>query len=218
MSKKKCEKCCFDASMSNFCNFFLTPSFAVAWLGVVPLTACRIYRTLFTGSVSTILSLPINVFSTENVLTDILQGCAVVSLTLLAFIGLVWLKEQILHGGGPAWLEPEEHHHVAQVGGVGADQPADGGGDVDNQGDGQNMALLPDQEDQDDDNNEIIEQGLPEEPPPPEILDQVDGGVGGAGAEADQWNPVEWDRAAEELTWERLLGLDGSFVFLEQSG
>ena len=74
---------------------------AVAWLGVVPLTACRIYRTLFTGSVSTILSLPINVFSTDNVLTDILQGCAVVTLTLLAFIGLVWLREQIFHGGGP---------------------------------------------------------------------------------------------------------------------
>ena len=37
---------------------------ALAWLGVVPLTACRIYRTLFTGSVSSILSLPINVFST----------------------------------------------------------------------------------------------------------------------------------------------------------
>ena len=35
------------------------------------------------------------------------------------------------------------------------------------------------------------------------------------GAEADQWNPMEWDRAAEELTWERLLGLDGSLVFLE---
>jgi len=29
------------------------------------------------------------------------------------------------------------------------------------------------------------------------------------------WNPIEWDRAAEELTWERLLGLDGSLVFLE---
>jgi hypothetical protein len=26
---------------------------------------------------------------------------------------------------------------------------------------------------------------------------------------------MEWDRAAEELTWERLLGLDGSLVFLE---
>jgi len=33
--------------------------------------------------------------------------------------------------------------------------------------------------------------------------------------EGDQWNPMEWDRAAEELTWERLLGLDGSLVFLE---
>ena len=49
---------------------------AVAWLGVVPLTACRIYRILFTGSVSTILSLPINVFSTDNIMADILQGCA----------------------------------------------------------------------------------------------------------------------------------------------
>merc|ERR1719447_1568270 len=87
---------------------------AVAWLGIVPLTACRIYRTLFTGSVSTILSLPINVFSTDNILTDILQGCAVVSLTLLAFIGLVWLREQILHGGGPAWLEREEARLVQQ--------------------------------------------------------------------------------------------------------
>lgn len=26
------------------------------------------------------------------------------------------------------------------------------------------------------------------------------------------WNPIEWDRAVEELTWERLLGLDGSLV------
>ena len=25
----------------------------------------------------------------------------------MAILGLVWLREQILHGGGPAWLEPE---------------------------------------------------------------------------------------------------------------
>ena len=31
------------------------------------------------------------------------------------------------------------------------------------------------------------------------------------------WNPIEWDRAGEELTWERLLGLDGSLVFLEHA-
>ena len=186
---------------------------AVAWLGVVPLTACRIYRTLFTGSVSTILSLPINVFSTENILTDILQGCAVVSLTLLAFIGLVWLREQILHGGGPAWLEPEEVRAFpgeniaedlpAEAAVVAAPGPAGDGG-------------VGGEQDHQEDREEIIEQGLPEEPPPPEILEPGEAEGGGAGGgEADQWNPMEWDRAAEELTWERLLGLDGSLVFLE---
>jgi len=189
---------------------------AVAWLGVVPLTACRIYRTLFTGSVSTILSLPINVFSTDNVFTDILQGCAVVTLTLLAFIGLVWLREQILHGGGPAWLEPEEaghvHHQVPGGGDQARGHNREAGGEVGPDGDN-NVALVPG--DEEDDNEEIIEQGqgLPEEPPPPEIMDPGDGVE--AGAEGDQWNPMEWDRAAEELTWERLLGLDGSLVFLE---
>lgn len=41
--------------------------------------------------------------------------------------------------------------------------------------------------------------------------------VGQAQGEAEEanWNPMEWDRPAEELTWERLLGLDGSLVFLE---
>ena len=230
---------------------------AVAWLGVVPLTACRIYRTLFTGSVSTILSLPINVFSTDNVMTDILQGCAVVSLTLLAFIGLVWLREQILHGGGPAWLEPEDVILAGNMNNVPRDVaplPRVGPGDeevIELRGDLEerdrqvreiirreemrafeerhDMAMMPDDEpqhgfvadhdhDRFDDNDvngeeEIIEQGLPEDPPPPEILDPVN--EAGAGGEADQWNPMEWDRAAEELTWERLLGLDGSLVFLE---
>merc|ERR1719289_673241 len=144
---------------------------AVAWLGVVPLTACRIYRTLFTGSVTSIFSLPITV-----------------SLTLLTFIGLVWLREQILHGGGPVWLEPP-----------GEVAPANAPGDVVpvaadvNLGDAANPAG----------------EEVPVEPPAPEILEGV-----GEGDE-QQWNPMEWDRAADDLTWERLLGLDGSLVFLE---
>lgn len=36
---------------------------AMAWLGIVPLTACRIYRCLFTGSVSSVLTLPLDVMS-----------------------------------------------------------------------------------------------------------------------------------------------------------
>lgn len=40
-------------------------------------------------------------------------------------------------------------------------------------------------------------------------------GQGQGEAEEANWNPMEWDRPAEELTWERLLGLDGSLLFLE---
>ena len=194
----------FDRAVQFWLHYTLV---AVAWLGVVPLTACRIYRTLFTGSVSTILSLPINVFSTENIMADILQGCAVVTLTLLAFIGLVWLREQILHGGGPVWLEPE--------GGLQGDQAAHAAPeDVPQEGDGEarhegGEGALQDEEGE-------APAGVPQEPAAPEILDPAqEADLPGEGGEGDQWNPMEWDRAAEELTWERLLGLDGSLVFLE---
>ncbi|MGH0169722.1 UNVERIFIED_CONTAM: hypothetical protein FKN15_057198 [Acipenser sinensis] len=89
---------------------------AFAWLGVVPLTACRIYKCLFTGSVSSLLTLPLDMLSTENVLADCLQGCFVVTCTLCAFISLVWLREQIVHGGAPQWLDQNQQ------------QPANGAG------------------------------------------------------------------------------------------
>lgn len=170
---------------------------ALAWLGIVPLTACRIYRTLFTGSVSSILSIPIDAFSTENIASDILQGCAVVTLTLLAFIGLVWLREQILHGGGPEWLDMD-------VMAVHNEQPAN-----------------PQPQQQPQANNEDIgdnpeADNLPAEPAAPEIIDNNNANNNELNLGDDaMWNPMEWDRAAEELTWERLLGLDGSLIFLE---
>ena len=58
-----------------------------------------------------------SIFS-EHVASDILHGCVVVLCTLCAFIGLVWLREQILHGGGPDWLEQDvqnEVHHLSKL-------------------------------------------------------------------------------------------------------
>jgi len=43
----------------------------------------------------------------ENILSDCFQGCFIVTCTLCTFISLVWLREQILHGGGPDWLDQE---------------------------------------------------------------------------------------------------------------
>lgn len=51
------------------------------------------------------MSLPMDMLSTENISSDVFNGCFVVTCTLFAFIGLVWLREQILHAGGPDWLE-----------------------------------------------------------------------------------------------------------------
>ena len=57
---------------------------------------------------------PINPKSTlmsvhsDNLLADSLQGCFVVTCTLCAFISLVWLREQIVHGGAPHWLEQNQ--------------------------------------------------------------------------------------------------------------
>ncbi|CAE1167567.1 MARCH6 [Acanthosepion pharaonis] len=191
---------------------------AFAWLGVVPLTACRIYRCLFTGSVSSLLTLPLDMLSTENIVSDCFQGCFVVTCTLCAFISLVWLREQILHGGGPDWLEHEDEANnqgrnffdggvmmnnlmgMAPLGrGAAGNANAEGnGGAAAAAGEGGNL-------------NEEGVAGAPEV----EVFDVAAMGANNGAQDDNNWNPIEWDRAAEELTWERLLGLDGSLVFLE---
>uniref|UniRef100_A0A8C4EXZ9 E3 ubiquitin-protein ligase MARCHF6 n=1 Tax=Dicentrarchus labrax TaxID=13489 RepID=A0A8C4EXZ9_DICLA len=145
---------------------------AFAWLGVVPLTACRIYKCLFTGSVSSLLTLPLDMLSTQNLLADCLQGCFVVTCTLCAFISLVWLREQIVHGGAPQWLEQNQPPLVPNQ----PNGPAPA-----------NEVRLEDEEEEDD------EEGREE--------DAADANNGGQ--EDLNWNALEWDRAAEELTWER---------------
>ena len=205
----------------------------------------------------------------DNITTDILQGCAVVTLTLLAFIGLVWLREQIVHGGGPDWLDmdfdapnnannnanpvqqPQIQPLVGRDGILGRQQPiplpneAHANPEQVNQNHGGIANEINDGNVWENNLHEINEPAnIPEDPDPPEILDpqvnqlappanneaedfagaveqgpNINGNdleVGNdLGEGADQWNPMEWDRAAEELTWERLLGLDGSLVFLE---
>uniref|UniRef100_A0A3P8X694 E3 ubiquitin-protein ligase MARCHF6 n=1 Tax=Cynoglossus semilaevis TaxID=244447 RepID=A0A3P8X694_CYNSE len=207
---------------------------AFAWLGVVPLTACRIYKCLFTGSVSTLLTLPLDMLSTQNLLADCLHGCFVVTCTLCAFISLVWLREQIVHGGAPQWLEQNQPPLVPnQPNGPAAANEAPGGnGAVNAQAAGrfpggqhgedpvihglvpanahgpdhlEDEAVLDDEEEDDQDEEEEDDDGREEDP-----VDAILGGL-----EDLNWNALEWDRAADELTWEKMLGLDGSLVFLE---
>lgn len=158
---------------------------ALAWLGIVPLTACRTYRCLFSGSLDPVISLPFDIVSAENLAKDVFSGCFVVTCTLFSFIGLVWLKEQIMHGGGPDWMERD----------LPPPMPED----------------IPLQ----DNNNDHVNEGAGDDGG---ARDEPNGENGDDPLVGDEgnWNPMEWDRAAaEELTWARLLGLDGSMVFLE---
>ncbi|MGH0142938.1 UNVERIFIED_CONTAM: hypothetical protein FKN15_030513 [Acipenser sinensis] len=74
---------------------------AFAWLGVVPLTAYC------------------------------LQGCFVVTCTLCAFISLVWLREQIVHGGAPQWLD-QNQQQPANGAGLPNEAPGAGNGAAEN--------------------------------------------------------------------------------------
>uniref|UniRef100_A0A8C3GC73 RING-type E3 ubiquitin transferase n=1 Tax=Cyclopterus lumpus TaxID=8103 RepID=A0A8C3GC73_CYCLU len=135
---------------------------AYAWLSVVPLTACK----------SSYM---------QNLLADSLQGCFVVTCTLCAFISLVWLREQIVHGGAPQWLDQNP------------------------------LPLVPNQPNGPAPANEVSSVRRLQLT----IFSPFQLFPFSFFAEDLNWNALEWDRAAEELTWERMLGLDGSLVFLE---
>ncbi|GJQ73409.1 hypothetical protein Trydic_g13773 [Trypoxylus dichotomus] len=148
---------------------------AIAWLGLVPLTACRIYRFVFSGSIDTMIP---DISSTENITSDIFHGCFVVTCTLFTFIGLVWLREQVLHGGGPDWLERDNANQAQAVNNIGEQL---------DRNENHNVAQVQQEN--------VVAENVPEP--------QEDGDNNGN--EENNWIPMEWDRAAEEVTWERLL-------------
>ncbi|KAL4708685.1 hypothetical protein ACJJTC_010630 [Scirpophaga incertulas] len=158
---------------------------ALAWLGIVPLTAYRTYRCLFSWSLDPLISLPFDILSAENLTKDVCSGCLVVFCTVFLFICLVWLREQILHGGGPDWIERDILPAAAVEDMPVPDNNNDRANDQAAEGAGRDEANVEGAED-------------------PLVGDEAN------------WNPMEVDRAAaEELTWARLFGLDGSMVFLE---
>uniref|UniRef100_A0A3Q0R2Q8 E3 ubiquitin-protein ligase MARCHF6 n=1 Tax=Amphilophus citrinellus TaxID=61819 RepID=A0A3Q0R2Q8_AMPCI len=162
-------------------------------------TPSRIYKCLFTGSVSSLLTLPLDMLSTQNLLADCLQGCFVVTCTLCAFISLVWLREQIVHGGAPQWLEQNQPPLVPN-------QP-NGPAPANEVGAGNHDEAELDDEEEDDEDDEGEEDEEDEEDEEGREDDAADANNGGQ--EDLNWNALEWDRAAEELTWERV----GEHVF-----
>ncbi|KAH8418272.1 hypothetical protein KR222_009549, partial [Zaprionus bogoriensis] len=190
----------------------------MSWFGVVPLSAYRTYRYLFrANSFDMILSLPFDIFSFDNLAADAFRGCFVVTCTLLSFIGLVWLREQILHGGGPDWLERDEAP-AARARAAAPEGEAEGAAEGEAQGAADEAPAAAGPEPAPEPGPEVAADGAQDDNDNAgENEGDAAAAPAAAAAENDEqnWNPMEWDRAPEELTWERLLGLDGSLVFLE---
>ncbi|VDO91119.1 unnamed protein product, partial [Schistosoma margrebowiei] len=203
-----------------------------AWLVVVPLSACRMYRCLFTGSVFSLLTLPLDMVSTKHLLQDCVQGFIIVILALAAFLGYVSLREQLLQGT-PAWLElfgegnedpvepeifnnDEQHHQTVQQELVNPEHIT--------------CSSLNQQQ-------PVINSGISESlEPSHESADTVNRGSSsnpqqlawymentGVNLEGDipdedgraNNDPADADGAPEAMNWKHLLGLDGSLNFLE---
>ena len=166
---------------------------------------------MFSGSFSSVLTLPIDMLSTENLISDGFYGCCVVTCTLCAFISLVWLREQIIRGGGPDWLD---HHNNAQAQNVQAQEPPQepvGQNEDDNNNNNDEGIGIDDNEIEEIDNNN-------EEPAVAVVnnnnaIANVEANAG-PNLEQIDWNPAaEWDRAAEELTWERVCNFKFELLF-----
>lgn len=182
---------------------------ATAWLGIVPITSCRIYRALFSAS----LEFSISEFaSTENLASDIFHGCFIVTCTLFSFLGLLWLREQILLGGGPDWLERDN-----QLLNPNEPEQQDAQGEQENQNNNDVIPERPEEEiaAQNNQDNPAPEEAAPAAGDPPAEPQARNNDEQENANDDNNWIPMEWDRAAEELSWERLLGLDGSLLFLE---
>uniref|UniRef100_A0A5K3EMC7 RING-type E3 ubiquitin transferase n=1 Tax=Mesocestoides corti TaxID=53468 RepID=A0A5K3EMC7_MESCO len=183
----------------------------ISWLFVVPLTVCRIYRCFFSGSLASLLSLPLDILSTERVIQDCIQGFLIVLIALAAFLGYVWLREQLTIGGEPDWLTEGEGT---------ADEEGQGEGTVPNL---VAVAAAAAPVDNETDNNQpqenpaqVAAEVAPAPPEQPANHQAVAPAVPQAGN-----NEGEFDAGAgapdagPPLTLERIFGLDGTMTFLE---
>ncbi|KAL5106144.1 E3 ubiquitin-protein ligase MARCHF6 [Taenia crassiceps] len=204
-------------------RFFHLLAVVISWLFVVPLTVCRIYRCFFSGNLIGLLSLPLDILSTEHVIQDCIQGFLIVLVALTALFGCVWLREQLVIGGEPDWLTDGEV--AAEEEREGEEVEAEGAGEAaaPNQvvatADPVPAAAAPINSADDQANPPDGEEGetqglaLPLQPPP----QQEQPAVGGAAVPPGGNNEPDFDAAAAmpPLTLERIFGLDGTMTFLE---
>lgn len=190
---------------------------------------------LFNYSFEQILNFTFDFYKTDSLFSDGFYGCCVVMCTLCTFIFLLWLREQIMRIGAPDWLERPLNFGLLRLLLAGAPDEDNVDELEANEADNNNDNNEEDEEEEEDeeadnemadedaannnfDGNELAGENGQEilaanenaavinDEADDEANRQVNQPLGNQVVVAHDWNPViEWDRGAEDITWERVM-------------
>ncbi|XP_019864267.1 PREDICTED: E3 ubiquitin-protein ligase MARCH6-like isoform X1 [Amphimedon queenslandica] len=93
----------------HFCFVLFT------WLYLLPVCTYRVYCVVFKGDFWGVITLPWELITFANLILEGLVGLFIVFVSLLAFISLVWLKDQLTTGTGPDWLTADQQEAQRQA-------------------------------------------------------------------------------------------------------
>ncbi|KAI6182505.1 RING-CH-type domain-containing protein [Aphelenchoides bicaudatus] len=179
--------------VARFLKTLLTYLFvAFCWIGLVPLIASRTHQIVFNGLINSIFSTRIfSLFSVENIAVDITKGWFIMTLFVCTFIALVWLREQVNVG---VVQDMNLIPHAPMPNPEPAPRP-------------------PHHNLQQELRAFLLDDELAEEPNADANQNQEEEAQPADPANNNQARDV--DQIVENMTWQRLLGLDGSFAFIE---
>lgn len=177
---------------------------AIGWLIIVPSLSYRLIRCLFDGSFYSFFNFTLSVdkFAFDKLIAEEFYGFISVVITILTVISIIWLRELIIREI-PDWLGNENNEQDANQ------QPNDQLPIQDNQANN----------DQLNDNNDNVNNNLDDLINPDEIVNPVEVDDAIDRQENNELIAVQedgnWINPNEEISFERIFGLDGSLIFLE---
>lgn len=169
---------------------------AIAWLVLVPSLSYRVIKCLFNGSFYSFLTLPFDILAYDKLITEEIYGALSVMITVLCVIGIIWLRELIIREI-PEWLGNDQQQENNQPNQLQNNQQQ-----LDNQID-QNIV----------NNNLDLDEPIAQEEAIDAVNDVVDRQVENNELQVIQ-DDANWN-ANEEISFERIFGLDGSLLFFE---
>lgn len=182
---------------------------AIAWLVLVPSLSYRVIKCLFSGSFYQFVTMPVDILAYDRLITEEIYGFLSVAITVFTVIAIIWLRETIIREM-PEWFgndQQQENNQPNRLQNNHANQP------------------LP----QPDAVNNLVNNYFADADQPAlneQAANAAEGAIEAANdavdrqiennneVQAAQDDDANWNQN-EEISFERIFGLDGSLLFFE---